>query len=136
MARRYSRAIASAARRAAPDANHCNRTLRSQCRRFGRASDGGRYARALLDRARATHCARDWRHRAAAHLCQQRSSGIMLAGAARQYLRRYGVALGSRPLIATNNDSAYLLAKDLREAGVAVLGIADTRQHVSDEMDA
>jgi hypothetical protein len=30
-------------------------------------------------------------------------AGIMLAGAARQYLRRYGVAVGSRVLIATNN---------------------------------
>ena len=59
--------------------------------------------------------------------------GIMLAGAARQYLRRFGVALGSRPLIATNNDSAYLLAKDLREARVDVLGIADTRRQVPEE---
>ncbi|HVY82314.1 MAG TPA: 2Fe-2S iron-sulfur cluster-binding protein [Steroidobacteraceae bacterium] len=62
--------------------------------------------------------------------------GIMLAGAARQYLRRYAVAFGSRPLIATNNDSAYLLAKDLREAGVRVLGIADTRREISDEVRA
>lgn len=56
--------------------------------------------------------------------------GIMLAGAARQYLRRFGVALGSRVLIATNNDSAYALARDLKEAGVRVLGIADTRHLV------
>ncbi|HTB29200.1 MAG TPA: 2Fe-2S iron-sulfur cluster-binding protein [Steroidobacteraceae bacterium] len=56
--------------------------------------------------------------------------GIMLAGAARQYLRRFGVAIGSRVLIATNNDSAYALAKDLKEAGVLVLGIADSRHPV------
>jgi sarcosine oxidase subunit alpha len=56
--------------------------------------------------------------------------GIMLAGAARQYLRRFGVAVGSRVLIATNNDSAYALAKDLKEAGVLVLGIADSRHPV------
>jgi sarcosine oxidase, subunit alpha len=62
--------------------------------------------------------------------------GIMLAGAARQYLRRFGVALGSRVLIATNNDSAYGLAKDLTEAGVAVLGIADTRFRVPAELSA
>ena len=57
--------------------------------------------------------------------------GVILAGAARQYLRRYGVCIGSRPLIATNNDSAYSLAKDLTEAGVGVLGVADTRHDVS-----
>jgi sarcosine oxidase subunit alpha len=62
--------------------------------------------------------------------------GIMLAGAARQYLRRFGVALGSRVLIATNNDSAYELAKDLKEAGVRVLGIADTRHRVPAELSA
>ena len=53
--------------------------------------------------------------------------GIMLAGAARQYLRRYGVALGTRVLIATNNDSAYALARDLKAAGVTVLGVVDSR---------
>jgi sarcosine oxidase subunit alpha len=56
--------------------------------------------------------------------------GIMLAGAARQYLRRFGVAFGSRVLIATNNDSAYALAMDLKDAGVTVLGLADTRLRV------
>jgi sarcosine oxidase subunit alpha len=47
--------------------------------------------------------------------------GIFLAGAARQYLKRYGVAVGRRVLIATNNDSAYALAAELRGAGVAVV---------------
>jgi sarcosine oxidase subunit alpha len=60
--------------------------------------------------------------------------GIMLAGSARQYLRRYGVAIGRRLLIATNNDSAYALAGDFKEAGVAVLGIVDSRHEVSDEL--
>jgi sarcosine oxidase subunit alpha len=54
--------------------------------------------------------------------------GIMLAGAARQYLRRYGVAVGSQVLIATNNDSAYALAKELKDAGVAVLALVDSRR--------
>jgi sarcosine oxidase, subunit alpha len=62
--------------------------------------------------------------------------GIMLAGAARQYLRRYGVALGSRVLIATNNDSAYALARDLKEAGVTVLGLADTRHQIPQDSRA
>lgn len=56
--------------------------------------------------------------------------GILLAGAARQYLRRYAVAPGSQVLIATNNDSAYQLATDLRHAGVQVAGIADSRSPI------
>ena len=60
--------------------------------------------------------------------------GIMLAGAARQYLLRYGVALGTRVLIATNNDSAYALAGELKGAGVQVLGVVDTREQVSTEL--
>ena len=62
--------------------------------------------------------------------------GIMLAGAARQYLRRYGVAVGQRVLVATNNDSAYALAEDLTEAGVTVLGLTDTRSAVSEALRA
>jgi sarcosine oxidase subunit alpha len=54
----------------------------------------------------------------------------MLAGSARQYLRRYGVAIGRRVLIATNNDSAYALAGDLKEACVAVMGVVDSRREV------
>ena len=53
--------------------------------------------------------------------------GIILAGAARQYLRRYGVAVGSRVLVATNNDSAYALAAELQQHGVTVLGVVDSR---------
>ena len=56
--------------------------------------------------------------------------GIMLAGAAREYLQRFGVAVGSRILIATNNDSAYALARELKDAGIAVPGIADTRHQM------
>jgi sarcosine oxidase, subunit alpha len=53
--------------------------------------------------------------------------GIVLASAALQYLRRYGVAVGSRVVIATNNDSAYEAAAELHQAGVRILGIADSR---------
>jgi len=56
--------------------------------------------------------------------------GILLAGAAQQYLRRYAVAVGRRVIIATNNDTAYALARDLKEAGVTVLGVADSRHEV------
>ena len=62
--------------------------------------------------------------------------GIMLAGAARQYLRRYGVFVGAQVLIATNNDSAYALAPDLKQAGVRVVGVADSRHQVPQALRA
>lgn len=56
--------------------------------------------------------------------------GVMLAGAAHQYLRRHAVAIGARVLVATNNNSAYALARDLKVAGVEVVGVADSRHEV------
>jgi sarcosine oxidase subunit alpha len=56
--------------------------------------------------------------------------GILLAGAAREYLLRYGVVVGSRVVIATNNDSAYTLARRLHDAGVTVVALTDTRFNV------
>ncbi len=53
--------------------------------------------------------------------------GVMLAGAALQYLHRHGVLPGRRVAIATNNDSAYAVAFELRKAGVEVVQIADSR---------
>ncbi len=55
--------------------------------------------------------------------------GVMTATAARSYLNRYGVLLGKRIMVATNNDSAYLVAKELAVAGAEVQ-ILDVRvQH-------
>jgi sarcosine oxidase subunit alpha len=53
--------------------------------------------------------------------------GVMLAGAARTYLHRYGVKVGQRAVIATADDSAYRAAIDLHAAGVAIAGIIDQR---------
>lgn len=53
--------------------------------------------------------------------------GVMLAGAARAYVNRYGVAPGRRVLVFTNNDDAYRTALDLTDAGVAVAAIVDVR---------
>ncbi len=53
--------------------------------------------------------------------------GIMLADAARTYLRRYGVKPGSRAVVATAHDGAYRAALDLHRAGVAVAAVADLR---------
>ena len=53
--------------------------------------------------------------------------GIMLAGAARDYLHRYGVRCGSRAVIAAGCDEAYQAALDLHAAGVTIAAIADPR---------
>jgi sarcosine oxidase subunit alpha len=56
--------------------------------------------------------------------------GIMLADAARVYLRRYGVTVGPRVVIATTDDSAYAVGTALHEAGVVVAAVADARKHI------
>jgi len=53
--------------------------------------------------------------------------GIMLAGAVRTYLHRYGVLPGQNALIFTNNNNAWQTAFDLKRAGAAVAGIVDLR---------
>jgi len=56
--------------------------------------------------------------------------GVMLAGAARTYVNRYGVQPGKRALVFTNNDSAYGAALDLAQGGVEVAAIVDLRPDV------
>jgi sarcosine oxidase, subunit alpha len=53
--------------------------------------------------------------------------GIMLAGAALRYLRRHGIAPGREVVVATNNDSAYLVACELRRSGVNIVALVDSR---------
>ena len=53
--------------------------------------------------------------------------GVMLAGAMRTYLNRYGVAPGRKVAIFTTNDSGYALARDLERAGVELAAIIDSR---------
>src|SRR2546428_2846461 len=53
--------------------------------------------------------------------------GIMLAGAARNYINRYAVAPGKRAVIFTNNDSTDAVATDLKRAGIIVEAIVDVR---------
>lgn len=62
--------------------------------------------------------------------------GIMLASAVRTYLNRYAVAVGSRVVISTTNDSAYLLAADLKAAGVPVAAVVDARPQISEKAAA
>jgi sarcosine oxidase subunit alpha len=54
--------------------------------------------------------------------------GIMLAGAVRTYVNRYGAVPGSRAVVITACDEAYRAALDLSEAGVFIALIADIRQ--------
>ena len=53
--------------------------------------------------------------------------GVMLAGAVRQYVNRYGVLPGSRPVIFTNNDSAYHCALDLLQLDCKPVAVVDVR---------
>ena len=53
--------------------------------------------------------------------------GVMLAGACRTYVKRYGVRPGKRAVVFTNNDSGYGAALDLQAAGVTIAGIVDLR---------
>ncbi len=53
--------------------------------------------------------------------------GIMMAGAVRSYLNRWGVSPGKRVTVFGNNDLAHRTARDLAEAGVHVAGLIDSR---------
>ncbi len=52
------------------------------------------------------------------------------------YVNRYGVAPGKRAVVFTNNDSAYRVALDLVDAGVAVAAIVDVRADPDGELAA
>jgi len=54
--------------------------------------------------------------------------GIMLAGAVRAYVNRYGVAPGRRAVIFADNDDAFRTAIDLADSGVAVAALIDARK--------
>ncbi len=60
--------------------------------------------------------------------------GIMLAGAARTYLNRYGVICGKRPVVVTSHDSAYPAAFDLAAAGVDIAAIIDIRTSITSSL--
>ncbi len=53
--------------------------------------------------------------------------GVMLAGAALAYLRRYGVAVGRRPAFFLNNDEAYATVFAMHAAGIGCAGVVDVR---------
>jgi methylglutamate dehydrogenase subunit C len=57
--------------------------------------------------------------------------GILLAGAVRAYLNRWGTVPGQRITLVANNDAARATARDLMAAGVTVAAILDTRADAS-----
>ncbi len=58
--------------------------------------------------------------------------GILLAGAARTWLHRYGVVPGTRAVLVTACDEAYRAALELARAGVVIATIADVRSRGPD----
>ena len=58
--------------------------------------------------------------------------GVMVAGAMRSYLNRYGVVAGQKVAVFTNGGSGYRTALDLAAAGVEISAILDTRAASSD----
>jgi len=53
--------------------------------------------------------------------------GILLASAAKEYIKKYGVLVGKKPIIFTNNDSAYDTAIEFKKNGVDPL-VIDVRK--------
>ena len=53
--------------------------------------------------------------------------GIMMAGAVRAYVNRWGVAAGQSVVVFGNNDDAHRTARDLHAAGVTVAAMIDSR---------
>src|SRR5512144_1152764 len=54
--------------------------------------------------------------------------GIMLAGAVRSYVNRFGVAPGTRAVVFADNVHAFRTAADLADAGVEVAALIDARK--------
>ena len=53
--------------------------------------------------------------------------GVLLASAVRDYLVNWGVSIGDRTIVVTNNDDAYRTAIALKQAGLSVPMILDAR---------
>ena len=60
--------------------------------------------------------------------------GIMLASAALSYSKRYGIAPGRQVVVATNNDSAYAVARELHQAKINVVAFTDSRESPPPEL--
>ena len=59
--------------------------------------------------------------------------GVVLASVAKEYLKVYGVLVGKKPLIFTNNDSAYETAIEFKKNGIWPI-VLDTRSNPDSEI--
>jgi len=59
--------------------------------------------------------------------------GVFLSAAAKEYIKVYGVLIGKKPLIFTNNDSAYETAIEFKKNGVDPI-ILDTREDQNSDL--
>ena len=60
--------------------------------------------------------------------------GVLLAAAVRDYVVNFGVSVGDRTVVVTNNDDAYRTAIVLKEAGLDVPVIVDARPEAEGEL--
>ncbi|MDP5084138.1 MAG: sarcosine oxidase subunit alpha family protein [Yoonia sp.] len=60
--------------------------------------------------------------------------GVLLASAVRDYVVNFGVSLGDRTVVVTNNDDAYRTAIILKQAGLDIPVIVDARAEVEGEL--
>lgn len=60
--------------------------------------------------------------------------GVMLAASVRDYLVNWGVAVGQRCVVVTNNDDAYRTAITLHNAGLKIPAIIDARPKADGEL--
>lgn len=61
--------------------------------------------------------------------------GIMMAGALRIYLNRYGVSPGRAVAVFGNNDGVHQTARDLQAAGVHIAALIDSRPGATTDLD-
>jgi len=59
--------------------------------------------------------------------------GVMLSSAAKEYLKIYGVLVGKKPLVFTNNDSGYETAIEFKKNGIDPV-VLDTRKDPNSEI--
>lgn len=55
--------------------------------------------------------------------------GVIMASAARRYIREFAVAPGKVAVLVTNNDSGYDSIADLKKSGLTVAAVVDIRNH-------
>jgi heterotetrameric sarcosine oxidase alpha subunit len=62
--------------------------------------------------------------------------GVMLAGAARTYVNRFGVAPGREVVVFTAGDDGWCTARDLAAAGARIVAIVDSRRAIDPHLPA